>query len=117
MIDTTFRGWPGQLSRRAGLLLIVLLVLILLGFYTVTDTARLEHNLALDGADYVGYAVCHRLTDHSLSIAGRQLPLCGGDLNFLRLRIGRPPAMVFAPTTAGYLGSPRISGPYGHRRN
>ena len=76
MIDTTFRGWPGHLSRRAGLLLIVMLALILLGFYTVTDTARLDHNLALDGADYVGYAVCHRITDRSFAIAGRQLPLC-----------------------------------------
>ena len=28
-----------------------MLALIVLGFYTVTDTARLEHNYALDGAD------------------------------------------------------------------
>ena len=76
MSETTFRGWPGQLSRRAGLLLIVVLALIVLGLYTVTDTARLEHNLALDGADYAGYAVCHRISDRSFTIAGRQLPLC-----------------------------------------
>lgn len=76
MIETTFRGWPGQISRRAGLLLILILVLIVLGFYTVTDTARLEHNFVLDGADYIGYAVCHRITDRSFTIAGRQLPLC-----------------------------------------
>ncbi|MGD2050566.1 MAG: DUF2085 domain-containing protein, partial [Chloroflexota bacterium] len=76
MIETTFRGWPGGLSRRAGLLVILMLALIVLGFYTVTDTARLEHNHALDGADYVGYAVCHRITDRSFTIAGRQLPLC-----------------------------------------
>lgn len=76
MIETTFRSWSGGLTRRAGLLIILVLALIVLGFYTVTDTARLEHNHALDGADYVGYAVCHRITDRSFTIAGRQLPLC-----------------------------------------
>jgi uncharacterized membrane protein len=76
MIETTFRSWPGGLTRRAGLFVILVLALIVLGFYTVTDTARLEHNHALDGADYVGYAVCHRITDRSFTIAGRQLPLC-----------------------------------------
>lgn len=75
-METTFRAWPGGLPRRAGLLVILVLALIVLGFYTVTDTARLEHNHALDGADYVGYAVCHRITDRSFTIAGRQLPLC-----------------------------------------
>ena len=30
----------------------------------------------LDKADYVGYAVCHRIPSHSFFIAGRQLPLC-----------------------------------------
>ncbi len=30
----------------------------------------------LDKADLVGYAICHRIPDHSYSIAGRQLPLC-----------------------------------------
>lgn len=30
----------------------------------------------LDKADRAGYAVCHRLPDHSFTIAGRQLPLC-----------------------------------------
>jgi uncharacterized membrane protein len=30
----------------------------------------------LDKADLVGYAICHRIPDHSYFIAGRQLPLC-----------------------------------------
>ncbi len=30
----------------------------------------------LDKADRAAYAVCHRLPDHSFTIAGRQLPLC-----------------------------------------
>lgn len=30
----------------------------------------------LDKLDTVGYAVCHRMPDHSFHLAGRQLPLC-----------------------------------------
>lgn len=30
----------------------------------------------LDKADRAAYAVCHRIADHSISIGGRQLPLC-----------------------------------------
>lgn len=30
----------------------------------------------LDKADRAAYAVCHRIPDHTFSIAGRQLPLC-----------------------------------------
>jgi uncharacterized membrane protein len=55
---------------------VLLGTILLLGFYTVTDPARLDQNQVLNGADYVGYGVCHRITDRSFSIAGRQLPLC-----------------------------------------
>lgn len=50
--------------------------LILLGFYTVTDPARLAHSDLLAGADYAGYALCHRITERSFTVAGRQFPLC-----------------------------------------
>lgn len=30
----------------------------------------------LDKADAIGYAICHRIASHSLTIGGRQLPLC-----------------------------------------
>lgn len=76
MSETVYRGLSRPFSHRAVLLLIVLLALLILGFYSVTDISRLEHNQVLDGADYVGYAVCHRITERSFSIAGRQLPLC-----------------------------------------
>lgn len=49
---------------------------ILLGFYTVTDPARLHGHLPFQAADVAGYAICHRITERSFSIAGRQLPLC-----------------------------------------
>jgi len=41
----------------------------------VTLLVATPGNLA-DKADLVGYAVCHRISSHSISIAGRQLPLC-----------------------------------------
>lgn len=50
--------------------------LFVIGFYTVSDNSRLVDSHILDGADYAGYAVCHRITDRSFTIGGRQLPLC-----------------------------------------
>jgi uncharacterized membrane protein len=47
-----------------------------MGFYTVTDGGRLAEDHVLEGADWIGYAVCHRITARSFSINGRQLPLC-----------------------------------------
>lgn len=41
----------------------------------VALTLSAPHSL-LDKADRAGYAVCHRLADHSFMIGGRQLPLC-----------------------------------------
>jgi uncharacterized membrane protein len=50
--------------------------LFVLAFYSITDVDRLAHDPALEGLDYAGYAVCHRITARSFTIAGRQLPLC-----------------------------------------
>lgn len=64
------------ISGRIALLLIVLGAVTLIAFYSTTEGSRLAHDPLLEGADYVGYTVCHRITDRSFSIAGRQLPLC-----------------------------------------
>jgi uncharacterized membrane protein len=66
----------GHFGRRATVLLVVLAVLFVLAFYTVTDIDRLAHDPALGGLDYAGYAICHRITERSFTIAGRQMPLC-----------------------------------------
>ncbi len=58
------------------LFLAVLGVLFVLGIYTITDVERLAHDPALGGLDYAGYAICHRITERSFTVAGRQLPLC-----------------------------------------
>ena len=76
MIESPSNIWSRSVSRRVLTLFIVAFSLLLIGFYTVTDIYRLENHTMLDGADYVGYSVCHRITERSFSIAGRQMPLC-----------------------------------------
>lgn len=56
---------PGLDAVLASLALMVVLALMLLAPHGV-----------LDKADRAAYAVCHRITDHSFIIGGRQLPLC-----------------------------------------
>ncbi|MBE2223920.1 MAG: DUF2085 domain-containing protein [Anaerolineae bacterium] len=62
--------------RRGVILLISLAILLIMAFYTITDSAHLTHSHVLNGADWMGYAVCHRITERSFTIAGRQFPLC-----------------------------------------
>ncbi len=76
MNTAQIRPWSRPFSQRAFILSVVILALLVLGFYTVTDSSRLEQQQILNGADYAAYAVCHRITDRSFTIAGRQLPLC-----------------------------------------
>ena len=62
--------------RRGVIFLIGLGILLVMAFYTVTDIAQLTHSHVLNGADWMGYAICHRITERSFTIAGRQFPLC-----------------------------------------
>lgn len=77
-VVTTLKGTVASplRSRRWRLLAIVVGALLVIGFYTVTDPTRLAQSRLLQGADYAGYAICHRITARSFTIAGRQLPLC-----------------------------------------
>jgi uncharacterized membrane protein len=68
--------WQRTSIKRWLLLLIVGGILLILGFYTVTDSTRLHNDLLLQGADWSGYALCHRITERSFSVNGRQFPLC-----------------------------------------
>lgn len=58
------------------LLLIILSTVLVMGFYAITDSSYLAHDHVLEGANWLGAAVCHRLTERSFTINGRQLPLC-----------------------------------------
>lgn len=55
---------------------VALLVLGAMGWYAVTDGQHLDHDPLLTGGDYVGAAICHRITVRTFEINGRQLPLC-----------------------------------------
>lgn len=68
--------WQQTSIRRWLLLLIVAGTLLILGFYAVTNGNYLHNDLILDGADWSGYALCHRITERSFTINGRQFPLC-----------------------------------------
>ncbi|MCA9938035.1 MAG: DUF2085 domain-containing protein [Anaerolineales bacterium] len=57
-------------------LLVIVGALLLIGFYVTSDATALAHDHALGALDFLGGAVCHRLTGHSIIIAGRQMPLC-----------------------------------------
>jgi uncharacterized membrane protein len=62
--------------RRSVLFLMGLGILLLMAFYTLSDIAHLANSHVLNGADWMGYAICHRITERSFTIAGRQFPLC-----------------------------------------
>lgn len=55
---------------------IVAAALLLMALYTLTDANHLAHDPALTGGDWLGAAICHRITERSFTINGRQFPLC-----------------------------------------
>jgi uncharacterized membrane protein len=54
----------------------IVITLLLLSFYNVTNHVDLAGDLLLTTADRIAYTVCHRLPTHSFEIFGRSLPLC-----------------------------------------
>ncbi len=54
----------------------LLLVVVAMGVYTLTDAPSAAHSHLLNGADWMGAALCHRITERSFMINGRQFPLC-----------------------------------------
>jgi uncharacterized membrane protein len=68
--------WQRVSVSRWGLLLIVLGIAAVMGFYTVTESSHLHDSPVLDSADWASYALCHRISERSFTIAGRQFPLC-----------------------------------------
>ncbi|WP_420644942.1 DUF2085 domain-containing protein [Candidatus Leptofilum sp.] len=69
-------GNQDDVRRRLTVLGIALLVLVAMGWYAITDGQHLDHDPVLAGGDYVGAAICHRITERTFTINGRQLPLC-----------------------------------------
>jgi uncharacterized membrane protein len=65
---------PGK--RHWFLLTFSVTTLLLMFFYALTDGALINHDPLLTTADWAGYALCHRITERSFTIYGRQFPLC-----------------------------------------
>ncbi|MCA9946599.1 MAG: DUF2085 domain-containing protein [Anaerolineales bacterium] len=119
-----FSNLDDRFQRRLVALGVILLVLVAMGWFTVTDSAHLGHDPALAGGDYVGAAICHRITSRSFVINGRQLPLCarctgmylGVALAFVALllagrtrRTDLPPLPILL-TLVGFIGLMGIDG-------
>lgn len=122
--DQLTQYWQQPRARRWLILSLSVGGLLVMGFYAVVEPAHLAHNHALDGADWLGYAVCHRLTERSFVIDGRQLPLCarcsgmylGVMVVFLmtfmngRLRWSELPPWPLLLTLFGFIGLMGIDG-------
>lgn len=51
-------------------------MLLILAFYSATNSSHLAHDPLLELGDWPAYAFCHRITERSFTINGRQFPLC-----------------------------------------
>lgn len=65
---------PG--NRRWFLLGISAGALVLMVFYTLTSGVHINNDPLLTAGDWGGAALCHRITERSFTINGRQFPLC-----------------------------------------
>ncbi len=113
----------GVFSRWTWLVVVVGLAL-LMAFYAVTDPTAVPHNHLLNGADWMGAALCHRITERSFTIYGRQFPLCarctgmylGVFLVFMtlllagRARWSELPRLPILLTLLGFIGIMGIDG-------
>ena len=122
--STIFSDVKQATRRRALALGVVLLAVAVMGWYAVTDSSHLAHDLVLTGGDYVGAALCHRITARSFVINGRQLPLCarctgmylGVAITFVALLLARrerrtdlPPLPILL-VLVGFIGAMGIDG-------
>lgn len=115
---------PAPAGRRWLPLLVVAGALLTMALYSLGDRSRLAQDPLLGGADWAGYAVCHRITDRSFSVNGRQLPLCarctgmylGVTVTFVvlflagRLRRGDLPPLRILLLLVGFIGLMGIDG-------
>jgi uncharacterized membrane protein len=124
LTQTGLLNWQNPATRRWSILIIVVGALLVMGLYAITDAEHLARDPALAGADWVGAAICHRITDRSFSINGRQLPLCarctgmylGVLLTFVvlglagRWRRGDMPPLPVLLTLVGFIGIMGVDG-------
>jgi uncharacterized membrane protein len=73
MIQRTLNG---SHNKQWKAFVLVIGTLMLMAFYTLSDPLNLSHDHLLNGGDWLGGAVCHRIIDRSFMINGRSFPLC-----------------------------------------
>ncbi len=116
--------WRGYVGRRSLLLVVAVGAALVMAFYAVTDPTAVPHDHLLNGADWMGAALCHRITERSFTIYGRQFPLCarctgmylGVFLVFLtlllagRARWSELPRLPILLTLIGFIGIMGLDG-------
>ena len=124
IIERVQGQWRNEQTRRYWFLAIAVGAVLLMALYSLSDPARLAHDQALTGSDWLGAGVCHRITERSFTIAGRQLPLCarctgmylGVALTLIvlalsgRLRRGDLPPKAILFLLVGFIGIMGIDG-------
>jgi uncharacterized membrane protein len=124
LIERIHAQWQNPLSRRWWILLILFAVVFVMAFYSFSNPTYLAHDHTLTAGDWVGAALCHRITDRSFTIAGRQFPLCarctgmylGVMLTFIvlgmagRLRWGELPPLRILAVLVGFIAIMGIDG-------
>jgi uncharacterized membrane protein len=63
-------------ARRRFLLAAIAAAVFLMSFYVLTGGDYVHQDPLLAAGDWAGYALCHRITERSFMVNGRQLPLC-----------------------------------------
>lgn len=121
--QTTY-DWNNPATRRWSLFAVSVGLLFVMAFYALTDATHLAHDHALTGSDWLGAGICHRITDRSFMINGRQFPLCarctgmylGVILVFIvlglagRLRWGELPRTPVMAALIGFIGLMGVDG-------
>lgn len=75
-LSTARFDWRNGRQRRWLVVVIAVGALLAMAFYAVTDPSAISHDHVLNGADWMGAAICHRLSERSFTVYGRQFPLC-----------------------------------------
>ncbi|MCP5099561.1 MAG: DUF2085 domain-containing protein [Chloroflexi bacterium] len=124
LIERFNAQWQNPRSRRWWILAIVFTVVLIMAFYSLSNPTNLAHDHTLIAGDWMGAAICHRITERSFTIAGRQFPLCarctgmylGVMLTFIvlgvagRLRWGELPPLRILLVLIGFIAIMGIDG-------